>query len=92
MARSALKRPPARIADPDADHLYGRAAGDDLALCRRKAYTDKPRYHRRVESVSEREQVFCDAVRKIGKQREHTALFPTEAWFSWRHRHACGTN
>jgi hypothetical protein len=86
MARSALKRQPARIADPDADPLYGRAAGDDLALCRREACTDKPRDHRRVESMGKCEQVFRDALRNTREQRQCLALLLSEAWFFWRRR------
>jgi hypothetical protein len=81
MARSALKRPSARIGDPNANQFYRRAAGDGLALYRREAFTDEPRDHRRVESVSEREQVLCNAVRNAREQRQCLALLLAEAWF-----------
>jgi hypothetical protein len=80
-SRSAVNRPPARIADPDADHLYGRAAGDDLVLCRCEACVDEPRDHGPIESVSEREQVHCNAVRNAREQRQCVALLLAEAWF-----------
>jgi hypothetical protein len=79
--RSAVNRPPARIADPDADHLYGRAAGDDLVLRRCEACVDEPRDHGSVESVSEREQVHRNAVRNAREQRQCVALLLAEAWF-----------
>jgi hypothetical protein len=79
--RSAFNRPPARIADPDADHLYGRAAGDDLVLCRCEACVDEPGDHGPVESVGEREQVHCNAVRNAREQRQCVALLLVEAWF-----------
>jgi hypothetical protein len=78
---SAFNRPPARIADPDADHLYGRPAGDDLVLCRCEACVDEPGDHGPVESVGEREQVHCNAVRNTREQRQCVALLVVEAWF-----------
>ena len=54
MARSAVKRPPPRIADLDADHLYNPAA---------RAVAISACDHGGVESMGKGGQVLCDAVR-----------------------------
>jgi hypothetical protein len=94
MARSALKRHPPRIGDSDADHFYNRAARtrDDLSQRCCEAFVDEACEHGAIESMCEDEQVLCDAVRNAREQRQRTALFFAEAWFSWRRRHTCRTN
>jgi hypothetical protein len=67
--RSVFKRPPARAADPGADHLYNRAATsrNDLSLRYREAFMDEACDYRPVESVNKREQVPRDSVRNAPK-------------------------
>src|SRR6266853_1982423 len=88
--RSPFKRPPARITDLDTGHLDRRTVGRRhcLALRRCKAFVDEAGDHVAVEFIGEHKQVLYDAVRSAGKQRECTALFPAEAWFSWGRHHA----
>jgi hypothetical protein len=65
--RLPLERLPARIADPDADHLCRRAAGgrDDLALHRCKAFVDEAGDQVSIEFIGEHEKVLDDAVRML---------------------------
>jgi hypothetical protein len=69
MAPSALKRPPARIADPDTDHLYNRAARtrDDLSLRRCETVVEEACDHVAIEPMGDHERVLCDAVPNAGQ-------------------------
>jgi hypothetical protein len=69
MARSALKRPPARIADPDTDHVYRPAARtrDDLAPRHCQSFIEEAADRGALESMGKDKPLLHDTVRKIGK-------------------------
>ena len=78
--RSAFNGPPARIADPDADHFDSGAAGagDDLGPFRRQPSPLRGRRSRTIESVREDEQLFDDAARHANEEIQCTALLRAE--------------
>jgi hypothetical protein len=59
-------RPP-RIGDPDADHLYNRAArsGDEFSLHHCEPFVDEACDHGAIESMGKEQQVLRDAVRNV---------------------------
>jgi hypothetical protein len=91
IARSALKRDPPCISNPDTNHLYNRAARTryDLSLRCCEAFVDEARDHLAIEPMHERKLVLRHAVQNAVEQRQCLALLLAKAWFSWTHRHAC---
>jgi hypothetical protein len=93
MARSALKRYPPSIGDPDTDRLYNRAAGthNHLSLRSCEAFVDEACDHGAIESVGKDESFLRDTVPKIGKQRQCIAWRCSLTRLGSRgHRHRCG--
>ena len=80
LLRSLLKRPPARLGDPDSDHFYRRVVCTryHLAFCRREAVVNEAGEQGAIELVGEDEQVLDDATRNAGEERQGTALFRAE--------------
>jgi hypothetical protein len=80
---SSFDRSSARIADPDTDHLYRRSArpGHNLTVCGCESCIDEGRHDDAIEPIGEHQRFLCDAMR-AGQQRQGTASFLAETWFS----------
>jgi hypothetical protein len=63
-------------------------ARDDLTVSRCEACIYDARDYGPIEPMDDHERVLCDAVLNTGQQRECTALFLAEDWFSGMRCHA----